>query len=273
MSAANMVKRRFVHLDIDRPLAFIDVETTGLNPYADRIVELSILKIHPDGTEEYKTHRINPGIPIPAEATSIHGITNEDVAGEPKFRQYAVSIRDFLTECDIAGFNVIKFDLSFLEAEFKRAGVEFSRKGRCLLDSQILYHQLEPRDLRAAYLKYCGKELENAHSAEGDAQAAAEILEGQLKKHPELPRNVDSLHAICNPGWAQSVDPEGKFIWSEGEAICTFGRYRGRSLKQIATDDPEYLEWIAASDFSAEVQEIARKAMIGDYPQPPELNP
>lgn len=262
--------RRMKSLQFDRPIAFIDVETTGLNPYSDRIVELSILKIHPDGTEEYKNHRINPDIPIPAEVTRIHGITDEDVASEPKFHQYAVSIRDFLIECDIAGFNVIKFDLPFLEAEFRRAGVEFSRKGRSFLDSQILYHQLEPRDLQAAYLKYCGKVLENAHTAKGDAQAAAEILEGQLEKHPELPRNVNGLHTVCNPRWANSVDAEGKFIWSEGEAICTFGKHKGRSLKQIATDDPEYLEWIASSDFSIEVKEIVIKVIKGEFPEPPE---
>jgi len=118
------------HLKLDRPIAFIDVETTGLSPYSDRIVELSILKIHPDGTEEYKSHRVNPGIPITASAADIHGITDEDIANEPKFQQYAASVRDFIGECDIAGFNIIRFDLPFLEAEFKRAGVEFSRRGR-----------------------------------------------------------------------------------------------------------------------------------------------
>ena len=257
------------HLKFDRPIAFIDVETTGLSPYSDRIVELSILKIHPDGAEEYKSHRINPGIPIPAEATEIHGITDDDVAGEPRFRQYAAGIRDFLDDCDIAGFNVIRFDLPFLEAEFRRAGVEFTRRGRRLLDSQILYHQLEPRDLQAAYLKYCGKELEDAHTAEEDARAAAEILEGQLEMHPELPRDVDKLHAMCNPREANCIDAEGKFIWSGGEAICTFGRFKGWSLKQMATDDPEYLEWIANADFSTEVQEIATNALNGEFPEPP----
>jgi len=258
------------NLKLERPLAFIDVETTGLSPYSDRIVELSILKIHPDGTEEYKSHRINPGMPIPSEATAIHGITDDDIVHEPKFRQYAASIRDFLNDCDIAGFNVIKFDLPFLEAEFKRVGVEFSRQGRCLVDSQILYHQFEPRDLQAAYFKYCGKQLEKVHTAEGDVGATSEILDSQIAMYPELPRDVNGLHSVCNPIRADCVDAEGKFIWSEGEPTCTFGRYRGWSLKDIATNDPEYLQWMASSDFSLEVQEMVLKALKGEFPEPPD---
>lgn len=260
------------NLQLDRPIAFIDVETTGLSPYSDRIVELSILKLHPDGTEEYQSRRINPGIPIPAEVTAIHGITDADIAGDPAFRQYARSIRDFLDDCDIAGFNVIKFDLPFLEAEFRRAGVEFSRQGRHLIDSQVIYHQRDPRDLRAAYLKYCGKEMVNAHSAEEDAKAAAEILDGQLKMHQDLPRDVSGLCALCYKVDENSIDAEGKFIWSGGEAVCNFGRkHKGRKLKDISTEDPEYLEWMANADFSAEVKEIAMKALKGEFPEPSEL--
>ncbi|MFC1993709.1 zinc-binding dehydrogenase [Chloroflexota bacterium] len=159
------------NIKLERPLAFIDVETTGLKTFSDKIVELSILKIHPDGNEEYKSHRVNPGIPIPAEATAIHGITDTDVAKEPTFPRYAKSICDFLEGCDIAGYNVIKFDLPLLEAEFARANVDFSKQGRFLVDSKVIYHQREPRDLQAAYMKYCGKEMENAHCAESDAAA------------------------------------------------------------------------------------------------------
>jgi len=158
------------NLKLERQIAFIDVETTGISPRSDRIVELSILRIQPDGSEEYKSHRVNPETPIPAEATAIHGITDADVAGEPAFRQYAKSVRDFLEDCDIAGFNVIKFDLPFIEAELARAGVEFSRRGRYLVDSMVIFHQRERRDLEAAYRKYCGGEMENAHSAEGGHQ-------------------------------------------------------------------------------------------------------
>lgn len=258
------------NLKLERPLAFIDVETTGLNPYSDRIVELSILKIHPDGREKYKSHRLNPETPIPVDATAIHGITDDDVAHEPKFRQYAKSIRDFLDDCGIAGFNVIKFDLPFLEAEFNRAGVEFSRRGRCLVDSQIIYHQFEPRDLQAAYLKYCRKQLVNAHCAESDAAAAAEILDSQVAMYPELPRDVNGLHSACNPVSANCVDAEGKFVWLDGKATCTFGKYKGWSLADIAANDPEYLQWISSSDFSLEVQQMVLKALKGEFPEPPE---
>ena len=257
------------NLSLDKPLAFIDVETTGLKPSLDRIVELSVLKIHPDGKREYTSHRINPEIPIPAEATNIHGITDRDVASEPKFKQYAKSLRDSLEGCDIAGFNVIRFDLPFLEAEFKRASVDFSRKNRMLIDSQVLYHLLEPRDLKSAYLKYCGRELEIIHTAEGDATAAAEILDGQLEMHAELPRNVTDLCAICYPIPDNYIDPDGKFIWSEGEVECNFGsKHNGWKLKKIALEAPDYLRWIATSDFSPEVKELVEKALDGEFPHP-----
>ena len=200
------------NLKLERPLAFIDVETTGLNPYSDRIVELSILKVHPDHGEEYKSHRMNPGVPIPAEATAVHGITDADIAEEPKFQQYAKSIRDFLDNCDIAGFSVIQFDLPCLEAEFARAGIEFSRRGRQLVDSKVIYHQRDPRDLQAAYQKYCGKGMESAHSAEEDAKAAAEVLDGQLEMHGDLPRDVPGLCALCYVSDERFIDSEGKFI-------------------------------------------------------------
>ena len=257
----------FRNLTLDKPLAFIDVETTGLKPTSDRIVELSVLKVHPDGAREYKSHRINPEVPIPAETTDIHGITDSDVACEPNFKQYAKGIRDFLDGCDISGFNVIKFDLPFLEAEFKRAGVDFSRQNRKLVDSQVLYHLLEPRNLNAAYLKYCGKEMETSHTAEGDATAAAEILDKQLEMHPELPRNVTDLYAICYPILDNYVDPDGKFIWSDGEVICNFGKkHYGWKLKDIAVKAPDYLRWIVTSDFTPEVKELVDKALHGKFP-------
>lgn len=257
------------NLKLDRPIAFIDVETTGLSPYSDRIVELSILKIHPDGNEEYKSHRINPEIPIPPETTAVHGITDADVANEPAFHKYAKSIRDFLKDCDIAGFNVIKFDLPCLEAELARASVQFSRQGRYLIDSQVIYHQRESRNLKAAYHKYCGKEMTNTHSAEEDAKASALVLDGQLEMYQDLPRDVSGLCALCYKVEKNYVDAEGKFIWVEGEAVCNFGKkHRGRRLEDIAVEDPDYLLWISRADFSPEVQEIVIKALDGESPKP-----
>ena len=222
------------NLKFDRPIAFIDVETTGLQPYSDRIVELSILKIHPDGTEEYKSHRVNPGVSIPAETTAIHGITDADVASEPMFQQYAKSVRDFLEDCDIAGFNVIRFDLPCLEAEFARANVEFSRSERYFVDSQIIFHQREPRNLQAAYQKYCNRDMVNAHSAEEDAKVSAEVLDCQLEIYQDLPRDVPGLSALCYRVEKNYIDSEGKFIWIEDEAVFNFGKYNGHLLREIA---------------------------------------
>lgn len=257
------------NLRLERPIAFIDVETTGLKPYSDKIVELSILKVYPDGSEEFKSHKINPQIPIPVEATAIHGITNVDVANDPTFSQCAKGIRDFIDGCDIGGFNVIGFDLPFLETEFTRAKVEFSRQGRYLVDSQVIYHKRDPRDLAAAYSKYCGKELKNAHSAEADARASAEILDGQLEVYQDLPRNVSELYPFCYETKENNVDTEGKFIWVNGEAVCNFGKkYRGCKLKDLASQDPSYLHWIIGADFSSEVQKMAANALDGEFPKP-----
>jgi len=257
------------NLRLDRPLAFIDVETTGLKPYSDRIVELSILKIHPDGREDYKSHRVNPEVPIPTEATAIHGITDADVAEEPFFLQYAKSVRDFLEDCDIAGFNVIKFDLPCLEAEFARANIEFTRRNRYLIDSQVIYHMREPRTLEAAYQKYCGKEMVNAHRAEEDAKATAEILDSQLEMYQDLPRDAAGLCALCYQVGENTVDSEGKFIWSQGEAAFDFGKHKERSLREIAADYPDYLEWMSRGDFSPEIKDIVTKTLKGKFPIPP----
>jgi len=256
------------NIKLERPLAFIDVETTGTNPYSDRVVELSILRIQPDGTEEYKSHRVNPETPIPAEATAVHGISDADVAGEPTFRQYAKGVCDFLEGCDISGFNVIKFDLPFIEAELARAGVEFSRRGRYLVDSMVIFHRREPRDLEAAYRKYCGAEMENAHSAEEDAKASAEVLDGQLEAYGDLPREVPALCGICYTIDESHIDAEGKFVWVEGEAVCNFSKdHKGRRLEDIAAESPGFLTWIIDRDFSPEVKEIANKALRGEFPQ------
>jgi len=255
------------NLKLERQIAFIDVETTGISPRSDRIVELSILRIQPDGSEEYKSHRVNPETSIPAEATAIHGITDADVAGEPAFRQYAKSVRDFLEDCDISGFNVIKFDLPFIEAELARAGVEFSRRGRYLVDSMVIFHQRERRDLEAAYRKYCGGEMENAHRAEEDAKASAEVLDGQLEAYGDLPREVPALCGICYTVDESYIDAEGRLVWVDGEAVCNFGKHKGRPLRELAEQFPDYLDWICGQDFPADVKDIAVRALTGEFPQ------
>ena len=258
---------RMKNLKLDRPLAFIDLETTGLSPSSDRIVELTVLKVCPDGSDEFKTARINPEMPMPTAAIAIHGITDEDVADKPSFRQYAVSLREFLEGCDVGGFGVKRFDLRMLEAEFRRVGVEFSLHGCCVVDVLEIYHRVDPRDLAAAYKKYCGEQLENGHTSMGDARAAAAILDRQLEVHPELPNEVSGLHAFCNPDEANWIDDEGKLIWFEDEATLNFGRSRGKTLREMAVVDRDYLAWITGADFSAQLREIVSKALSGEFPQ------
>ena len=253
-------------LELDRPIAFIDVETTGLSPSFDRIIELTVLKVHPNGNEELKSQRMNPGMQIPAEATAIHHITNDDVSNKPTFREYARSLKGLLDDCDIGGFGVKRFDLPILEAEFKRAGVEFSRPGRRILDALEIFHKLEPRDLSAAYRKYCGKELASAHTSSADVKAAAEVLDAQLERHPDLPREVAKLDEFCNPRDPNWIDSEGKFVWREGEASLNFGQYKGKLLRQVVDIDPEYIQWFARADFTSEVKEIAANSVSGKFP-------
>lgn len=200
----------------------------------------------------------------------MHGITDEDVAEEPTFHQYAKGIYEFLDGCDISGFNVITFDLPFLEAELERVGVSFSLDGRQLVDSMVIYHQKEPREpgkprnLKAAYLRYCGKDLLDAHGAEKDATASAEVLDGQIKAHSDLPHDVPALCAFCNEVRKNYVDLEGKFIWLEDEIVFNFGRHAGRLLKEIAREYPDYLQWIVGNDFRPDVDDIVKKALDDD---------
>ena len=264
-----MRRCRMKYLQTDRPIAFIDVETTGLSVSSDRIVELSVLKVEPDGNEEQKTRRFNPQIPITAEAMEVHGITDDDVAGESEFKQYARGLREYLDGCDIAGFGVKGLDLPMLEAEFRRAGVEFSRRGRRVLDAQVIYHKLEPRDLAAAYSRYRDEELRRPHSAADDVRAAVEVLDAQLGMHEELPRDVDELHSLCNPGQESWIDPEGRFVWSGGDVALNFGQHRGRLLSSVVEIAPDYLRWIVVSDFPPETKRIVSGALRGEYPASP----
>jgi len=251
---------------LEKPLVFIDLETTGLNTARDRIVDITLLKVYPDGKEATKTRLINPEMPIPSESINIHGITDEKVAGEATFKQIAKGFKEFLEGCDLCGFNIKNFDLPLLEAEFKRAGVEFTSSGRKIIDTKTIYHRYHPRDLEAAYREYCGKELKNSHASDVDARASAEILASQLEIHAELPRDIESLHEFCcDPREANWVDAGGKFVHCDGEITVNFGKkHKDRLLKEVAEEDPEYLEWILRTDFSTEVKKIVTNALNQD---------
>jgi DNA polymerase-3 subunit epsilon len=231
------------NLKLLKPMVLIDLETTGLNPWSDRIVEVTLLRLDPDGNEELFTKLINPCIPIPEEATAIHGISDSDVADKPTFKQCANDIREFIRDYDIGGFNVKRFDLPFLETEFRRAAIKFSRQNRSIIDAQVIYHKFERRDLEAAYRKYCGKELDNRHSSVVDVRATVEILDAQISLYNELPRDVCGLHEFCcAPGESDWVDTSGRFVTLEGEITFNFGKHKGERLKDIAKSDPDYLD-------------------------------
>ena len=254
-------------LQLTRPIAFIDIETTGLNTQQDRIVEICVIKIHPDGAEETLNSVINPNIPIPIESTQIHGITDTEVKGKPTFEEFAQKLIDFIDDCDLGGFGT-KFDLSVLESEFKRVGINYSREGRQIVDVQRIYHKLEPRDLNAAHLKYCGKPLENAHRAHIDARATIDVLESQLGQNNILPHDIPSLCEFCNPRDPTWIDDDGKLAWLEGKAIINFGkRHQGKTLEFVSKNDSSYFQWIINADFSAKVKDIAKDAINGKFPE------
>ncbi len=253
-------------LQFERPVVFFDLETTGISAPHDRIVEITAIRILPDGGREVWTKRMNPGMPIPKSATEVHGITNEMVAGEPPFSFYASQLKQFIGDADLGGFGISRLDIPLLEAEFRRAGVEFSRRGRRIIDAQILFHLLEPRDLAAAYKRYCGRELANAHTSEADVVASIDVVHGMLQMHSDLPRNVDGLNALCNREQENWIDSQGKFMWSSGVAVVGFGKYKGVPIRSIAENDPGYLDWMIKSDFAEDTKAVAARARRGDFP-------
>lgn len=251
------------NLSLTEPLVFIDLETTGLGISTDRIVEISLLKVNPDSKEELITELINPEMPIPEEATAIHGIKDNDVRDKPLFKQRAQVIADFIVDCDMAGFNIKRFDLPMLEAEFRRANIEFSRKNRSILDIQVIYHKYERRDLEAAYHKYCGKRLEGNHRSKADVKAVLEILDEQVLLYKDLPKDACGIHEFCcEPGESNWIDSGGRFFLLDGEIAFNFGKYRNKYLKDIVKDDPDYLNWVLHNpSFPLEVQEIVLKTL------------
>ena len=256
---------------LDRPLAVLDLETTGTQVAKDRIIEIGVVKVHPEGRHEERTRRVDPGIPIPPEATAVHGIRNEDLLGAPTFGQIAASLVEFLEGCDLAGFGLLAFDLPLLRNEFERAGVEFLVSGRRLIDAKSIFHQKEPRDLSAAHRFYCGTGFTGAHSATADAEATYRVLLGQLRRYPDLPHSMDGLHRACNP--VDGVDIDRRLVWQGGEAMFAFGRHRGELLRAVRIADPEYLEWIMEGDFSADLKRIAAQALQGTFPSRPSHAP
>jgi DNA polymerase-3 subunit epsilon len=247
---------------LHRPLAFFDLETTGLSLASDRIIELAVIRISPQGDVMERVRRFNPGIPIPPEATAIHGITDEDVADEPPFSATARSLVELLDNCDLGGFNIRRFDLPMLLAEFKRAGVPFSVQGRLLIDAQTIFHREEPRDLSAAARFYLGRQHREAHTALGDIRTSAAVLSAQLARYPHLPRDLAGLHAYCDEVSPFQTEVDRWFQEREGELFFRRGKHRGEPLRQVATAAPDYLQWmLGAEDMDEEVLQVVRQAL------------
>lgn len=247
---------------LSRPLAFFDLETTGLSTTSDRIVELALIRVSPQGDVLERVRRFNPGIPIPPEATAIHGITDEDVADEPPFSAVARSLVELLDNCDLGGFNIRRFDLPMLLAEFKRAGVPFSVAGRRLIDAQTIFHREEPRDLSAAARFYLGREHREAHSALGDIRTSAAVLSAQLERYPGVPRDLDGLHAYCDEVSPFQTEVDRWFLDRDGELVFRRGKHRGEPLSLVARSAPDYLQWmLGADDMDEEVLQVVREAL------------
>lgn len=244
-----------MRLNLTRPIIFFDLETTGTNVTTDRIVELSYVKVYPDGKEERKTRRLNPEMPIPAEATAVHHITNEDVKDELTFRSIAKNLNEIFEGCDIAGFNSNKFDVPMLVQEFSRCGIRFDLTGRRLIDVQTIFHKMEQRTLVAAYKFYCGKDLEGAHSALADTDATYEVLMSQLDRYPELKNDMDFLAEFSNQ--SNNLDLAGRIVKNaQGVPVMNFGKFKGVPVKEILAKEPGYYDWMLQGDFPQNTKDV-----------------
>lgn len=234
-------------LQLKKPLAFIDLETTGINLGIDRIVEIAIVKIMADGTKSVKRKLVNPEMPIPKAASDVHGITDEIVKDAPTFKQVAPELKQMLDGCDLAGFNSNRFDIPLLMEEFLRVAIDFDMKNRKLVDVQNIYHKLEPRTLSAAYKFYCNKNLDGAHSAEVDATATYDILQAQTEKYKELGNTVESILKYI--GDDQVVDFARRFVMENGVEVFNFGKHKGRPVAEVLKAEPQYYDWMMKGDF------------------------
>ncbi len=260
-----------IQLNLTRPIAFFDLETTGVNVASDRIVEISILKIHVDGTKEIKTKRINPTIPIPKQASEIHGIYDKDVANEPTFKAIAKSLATFLDDCDLGGYNSNKFDVPILVEEFMRADVPFEFKNRKLIDVQNIFHKMEQRTLSAAYKFYCGKEIRNAHSAEADIEATFEVFLSQLERYDgkefedkkgnksfPVKNDMQAIHDFTNIN--NNADLAGRIGFNDkGIEVFSFGKHTGKPVEQVLRDEPSYFDWMMKGDFPLYTKKVLKE--------------
>ncbi|HQK97549.1 MAG TPA: exonuclease domain-containing protein [Bacteroidia bacterium] len=242
-------------LNLTKPLAFFDLETTGITIGTDRIVEISILKLMPDGEKVIYTKRVNPEMPIPEASSKVHGIYDKDIANEPNFKQLASEINQFIGNADLAGYNSNKFDVPMLVDEFIRVGVNFEMKGRRMVDVQNIFHKMEQRTLAAAYKFYCEKEIVNAHSAEADIEATYEVFMAQLARYDSLAKDVEGLSTFS--AMNKNVDLAGRIVFNEkNEEVFNFGKHKGRTVSDVFGKEPSYYDWMMQGDFPAETKQV-----------------
>ncbi len=253
-----------MELKLKRPIVFIDLETTGINVSSDRIVEISALKIHPNGKEQWLNTRVNPEMPIPEKATEIHGISDKDVAGSPTFKEIAKNIAVFLEGCDLAGYNAIKFDIPVLAEEFLRVNLDFNFRKRRYVDPQVIFYKKEQRTLAAAYQFYCKKTLENAHSAQADTSATYEVLKAQLDTYSDLENDVEKLSAFST--FNENVDFAGRIIMNEkGVEVFNFGKHKGRPVEDVFKEDPAYYSWMMNGDFPLYTKKVLTEIKLRTF--------
>lgn len=251
-------------LQLKNPIVFFDLETTGTDIINDRIVEIAYHKVSPNGREETKTIRINPGIPIPPGATAIHGISDADVAQCPTFKEVAKEIARDIEGCDLGGYNSNRFDIPLLAEELLRAGVDIDLMKRKMVDVQVIFHKMEQRTLSAAYKFYCNKELTDAHSAEADTIATYEVLQAQLDRYPELKNDIEFLAQFT--AYTNNADFAGRIIFDEkGEEIFNFGKYKGRKVSEVLSSDTGYYGWMMNSDFSLHTKKILTSIKLRNF--------
>ena len=257
-------------MKISRPLIVLDLETTGTWVEKDKIVEIGMVKYLPDGSHENFIKRVNPGMHIPESVSKITGISDEDVKDAPLFNKIASEVIDFLGDCDLGGFNIERFDIPLLEREIIDAGLKFQLGNRVIYDAQKIYNIHEKRTLAAAYEFYCNKTLLNAHTALGDVEATYGILEEQVKKYGSSEEGISSLGEFDYERSLDYFDKDRKFRWWNGELYMMFGKYsRKKTLRDVAKEDPRYLEWILSADFSEEIKDLVSSALEGKFPEYP----
>lgn len=253
-----------MNLNLKKPIAFFDLETTGINVAKDRIVEISILKINPNQSEETLTMKINPTVPIPKETSEIHGIYEADIKDSPTFAQAAKQILKFIEGCDLAGFNSNKFDIPLLAEEFLRVDVDFNAKNRKFIDVQVIFHKKEQRTLSAAYKFYCKAELTDAHTAEADTKATYEILKSQLDMYDDLKNDIDFLSDFSYH--KKSADFAGRIVYNDdGIEVFNFGKHKGVSVEEVFAKEKGYYAWMMNADFPLSTKKVLTDIKLRNF--------